>query len=165
MQDQPTRVIQRPVSLVNYAIAVIILMCLSGCIIGAKYLDDEPIGKEKVVKIRSGQTPIMDIMTRLGPPETIARHGQNSAFLELFTSNRKLNEEEAVYYYHASRKVNSGFIVVLILINGGGLTHRIQAERLWMLVNERTGLIEDYVYRGAGDDEYVTPPASELGSR
>lgn len=160
MQYQPARVTQRSGNLANFTVAVFIVMCLSGCIIGARYLDDEPIGKEEVVKIRPGQTHIMEIMTRLGPPETIARQGQSSTYFELFSSDRMLKEEEAVYYFQASRKVNSGFIVILILINGGGLTHRIQADRLWLLVNEQTGLIENYVYRGAGDDEYMMPTAS-----
>jgi hypothetical protein len=158
---------------VKYLIAVLALACLSGCVlIGGHYLHDEPIGEKRVDVIRPGETKIQQVLMRLGPPIAIARPGQtvvfpgqdtgrSDTFFELFSSNRTFNKDEVIYYYQALRRESSGLIVIglglylitgaedpmLILFNGGGETDRNEAERLWLLVNEKTGLIEDAVYR------------------
>lgn len=147
--------------------AVLIALCLSSCLIGGRYLADEPIGMKRAERIRPGQTSIREVMTWLGPPEAIARSGKtiifpppsigksgslemdSDVFFELFSSGRELREEEAVYYYDASRRSSLGAIMILIIINFGGQTDRVEAERLWLLVDERTGTVEDYVYRVA----------------
>ncbi len=156
---------------IKYATVVLILLCLSGCcLIGGQYLADEPIGKKRVERISPGQTSIREVLTWLGPPAAIARSGKtvifpppssgksgslemnSDAFFELFSSGRTLREEEVVYYYDASRKSSLGGLVIMILINFGGQTDRVKIERLWLLVDERTGTIEDYVYRAADRD-------------
>lgn len=169
----------------NYATGVLILLSLSGCcLIGGQYLADEPIGKKVVERTRPGQTSVREVLTRLGPPIAIARQGQtmvfpppavgtsgfldvpSDSFFELFSSNRLLGEEEVVYYYQASRVTTSGFLMILLLVNGGGQTERVKAEQLWLLVNEKTGIIEDYRYRNAGRPvkRSVSSPELELGS-
>lgn len=177
-------ILKRSKIMTSFVISGTILLCLSGCVvIGGERLADEPIGKKWVEMIRPGQTHIREIMTRLGSPVAIARQRQTmvfpppgmgkrgyleiqpDAFFELFSSNRILREEEVVYYYQSSRKTDSGLFMFFIVINGGGVVERINAERLWLLVNERTGLIEDFVYRSAVDGGYVTSQASESGSR
>ncbi len=148
------------------ATGVLILLGLSGCFYGGRYLVDEPIGEERIERIRPGQTSIREVMTWLGPPLAIARTGktvifpppsmsksgyremQSDVFFELFSDHR-LREEEVVYYYDASRQSSLGVFVIMIFINIGGSTERVKAERLWLLVDERTGTIEDYVYRVA----------------
>jgi hypothetical protein len=158
---------------VKTLICAIALVCLPGCVlIGGHYLHDEPIGEKQVDVIRPGETKIQQVLTRLGPPIAIARPGktvvytspnkvQSDTFYELFASNRKLDENEVVYYYQALHQETSGLIVIglglflvtgaedpmLILLNGGGVTDRNEAERLWLLVNDKTGLIVDAVYR------------------
>jgi len=151
----------------KYAIGVLILLCLSGCLIGGQYLADEPIGKKGVERIRPGQTSVRVVLTWLGPPVAIARSGRtvifpppsmgksgyfemhSDAFFELFSPGRELREEEVVYYYDASRKSSLGVFVIMIVINFAGETDRVKVERLWLLVDERAGIIEDYVYRVA----------------
>ena len=154
---------------IKYAAVVLVLLCLSGCcLIGGQYLVDEPIGKKRVERIRPGQTTIRELLVWLGPPVAIARSGRtvifpppsigksgylemnSDAFFELFSSGRALREEEVVYYYDASRKSSLGGLVIMILINFSGQTDRVKVERLWLLVDEGTGIIEDYVYRVAG---------------
>jgi hypothetical protein len=171
---------------IEYSAVVLILACLSGCcLIGGQYLADEPIGKKRVEKISPGQTSIREVLTWLGPPSAIARSGKtvifpppsigksgslemnSDAFFELFSPGRALREEEVVYYYDASRKSSLGGLAIMILINFGGQTDRVKVERLWLLVDERTGTIEDYVYRPADRDVGRTGPsmAQEAGSR
>ena len=171
---------------IKYANVVLILLSLSGCcLIGGQYLADEPIGKKRVERISPGQTSIREVLTRLGPPVAIARRGKtvifpppssnrsgyremnSDAFFELFSTGRTLREEEVVYYYDASRKSSLGGLVIMILINFGGQTDRVKVERLWLLADEKTGLIEDYVFRAADRDGGKTGSsmAQEAGSR
>jgi hypothetical protein len=171
---------------IKYATVVLVLLCLSGCcLIGGQYLADEPIEKKRVERISPGQTSIREVLTWLGPPAAIARNGKtvifpppspgksgslemnSDAFFELFPPGRALREEEVVYYYDASRKSSLGGLVIMILINFGGQTDRVKVERLWLLVDEKTGTIEDYVYRVADRDVDGTGSsrAQEAGSR
>jgi hypothetical protein len=168
---------------IRYTTVVLVLLCLSGCcLIGGQYLVDEPIGKKRVERIRPGQTSIREVLTWLGPPAAIARNGKtvifpppsmgksgylemnSDAFFELFSPGRELREEEVVYYYDPSRQSSLGALVIMIVINFGGQTDRVKVERLWLLVDERTGTIEDYVYRVAdknvgGTGSSLTPEA------
>lgn len=160
-------------------IGILILLFLSeGCLFGGRYLADEPIGKKQVERVRPGQTSIREVLTWLGPPAAIARSGKtvifpppsmgkngslemrSDVFFELFSSGRELRKEEVVYYYDASRQSSLGVIVILIVINFGGQTERAKVERLWLLVDERSGIIEDYVYRVA--DRNVRGTGSSL---
>ncbi len=171
---------------IRYAGVVLILLCLSGCcLIGGQYLADEPIGEKRAARISPGQTSIREVLTWLGPPAAIARSGRtvifpppspnrsgslemnSDAFFELFSTGRALREEEVVYYYDASRKSSLGGFVIMILINFGGQTDRVKVERLWLLVDEKTGTIEDYVFRAADRDGGKTGSsvAQDAGSR
>jgi hypothetical protein len=170
---------------VKHTAVVLILLCLSGgCFFGSRYQADEPIGKGRVERIRPGQTSIREVLTWLGPPVAIARSGKNvifppslgksgslemrsDVFLELFSSRRELREEEIVYYYDASCQSSLGAFVILIVINIGGQTDRVKVERLWLLVDERAGVVEDYVYRAADGNIRGTGPslAHEAGPR
>src|SRR5574341_674318 len=112
--------------------AVLVVLCLSGCLIGGRYQADEPIGEERVARIRPGQTSIREVLTWLGPPVAIARSGRtvifpppsmgksgslemrSDVFFELFSLGRELREEEAVYYYDASRQSSLGALVIMI---------------------------------------------------
>jgi len=171
---------------IKCASVVLILLCLSGCcLIGGQYLADEPIGTKRVERISPGQTSIREVLTWFGPPAAIARKGSTvifpppspgksgylemnaDAFFELFSPGRTLREEEVIYYYDASRKSSLGGLVIMILINFGGQTDRVKVERLWLLADERTGLIEDYVFRAADRDGGKTGSSmvQEAGSR
>ncbi len=151
---------------INFVVGFFILICFAGCTISKQYLSDEPIDKKEAERIRPGETSVREALTLLGPPIAIARHGHNmvfppratnaalfldaDSFLELFSSNRVLREEEVVYYYKASREKLSAFFVFFLVINGGGYTEQTEVQQLWLLVNEKTGIIEDYRYQDAG---------------
>ena len=137
-----------------------VLLSLSGCFFGGHYMQDEPIGIKRIEMIKPGKTTIREVLTQLGPPTAVARRGkamvypntngystQAEVFFELFSANRELYDYEVVYYYQAMHLRSSGFIFYLLLVNGGGWTDTNEAERLWLLVNEQTALVEDMVYR------------------
>ena len=66
----------------------------------------------------------------------------------IFSTARALRDTEIVYYYDASRIEANGFVFVP-LVGGGYYLKRILVERLWLLVDENTGVVEDYAFRGA----------------
>lgn len=67
---------------------------------------------------------------------------QPDTFLELFSSRHRLGEQHRVYYFYHS--ISQGYAVVL----GFYINEKIHLDidKLWVLVNEETGLVEDYVY-------------------
>ncbi len=167
---------------IKYAAAVLVLPCLAGCFFGGRYLSDEPIGRERVGSILPGRTSSREVLTRLGPPVAIARSGKtiifpppslgksgylemdSDAFFELFSLGRELRKDEVVYYYDSSSESSLGVLVITIIINIGGQTDRVKVERLWLLVDERTGIVEDYVYRAA-DGRNVSGTGSSLAHK
>ncbi len=141
-------------------------LSLTGCcMIGANYRDDEEIGRDRLQTIKCGKTTREDIVTQLGPPIAIARKGKSTMysaprratvrfvdrssapFLELFSKDRALRDDEVVYYYRATERNDTSFLLILLLINIGGSGNEVQTEHLWLLVDEKSGIIEDVVYR------------------
>ncbi len=147
------------------------LLILAGCIISANHRADEAIGTERVQKIRCGKTTRQDIVTQLGPPLVIARKGKSTLypaprlaalrfadrssepFLELFSTARALRDDEAVYYYRATERSEAGFLMFLLLINLAGSGNEVETEHLWLLVDEKSGIVEDVVYRDRDHDQ------------
>lgn len=157
----------------NFVLLVMASLCLSGCcMVSANYRADEAIGRESVQKIRCGETTRQDIVTRLGPPLVIARKGKDTMyssprmstvrfvkrssepFLELFSKNGALRDTEAVYYYRATERNETGLMLILLLINMGNTVNEVQTEHLWLLIDEKSGIVEDVVYRDR--DRYWT---------
>ena len=86
----------------------------------------------------------------LAPPGPAPRGEQrvpSDTFLELFFARGALRPTEIVYYYDASRIEANGFVFVP-LIGGGYYVKQVLSERLWLLLDESTGVVEDYVVRG-----------------
>ncbi len=163
----------------NFALLVMASLSLTGCcMVSANYRGDEAIGRESVQKIRCGKTTSQDIVTRLGPPLVIARKGKSmkfsaprmatvrfverssEPFLELFSMDRALRDTEAVYYYRATERNETGFLMILLLVNFGSNVNEVQTEHLWLLIDERSGIVEDVVYRDR--DHYRTGCANAL---
>ncbi len=158
--------------LAGAALAAGTLLVAGCCLIGSEYQLDETIGRQRVEKIRPGETSVNEVLAWLGPPSAIARSNrpliipslsagkegalelQPGIFYELFAAKRKIRSEDAVYYYDASRLDESGWLFVLILMNGASQSDRIHAERLWLLVDEKAGMVEAYVYRIDGRNIY-----------
>lgn len=156
-----------PVVLYLMAAVALAALCLCGCFVAREnVLADEALPGEHIRGIRRGATTRQEILERFGPPVAIARRGttmvypppgpekrgradvQSDAFFELFSTGRALRDTEIVYYYDSSRLKGTGILIVP-LIGGGSHSMEVVVERLWLLIDERTGIVEDHVFRRA----------------
>lgn len=65
------------------------------------------------------------------------------AAFAFFTEEHKITTDHRIYYYYSAVSWKVGMI-------GPFVIHEIsdtETQRLWVLLNERTGLVEDYAYR------------------
>ena len=72
----------------------------------------------------------------------------SEAFLALFAARRPLRQAEVVFYYDGSAESTNQFLLFLLL-GGGGVTREAVVDRLFVLVDEGTGRVEDVVFRRA----------------
>lgn len=151
-----------------YVTALILLagVCIGGCA-AKKQFDIIPMGK--VQMIESEKTTKREIFEKFGPPKAIAAKDEVSTFpaeriagrgglapydvsvpysarfthlpyyridsdilFELFSIGRQFTEYHRVYYYSDS------------ILRKGVLEPE---SRLWILINEKTSIVEDYIFR------------------
>lgn len=148
-------------------LAALAALCLCGCFVARENIAaDEGLPGEQIRGIRRGATTRQEILERFGPPAAVARRGttmvypppgsagqgradvQSDTFFELFSIGRTLRGTEIVYYYDSSRRLATGVLIIPI-IGGGYHSAEIAVDRLWLLVDEESGLVEDYVFRRA----------------
>ncbi len=129
----------------------------------------KPISEDNVAATTPGTTTKNELFERLGAPTAIVagdevtvvatpptwaapyRRGSTysfaaDTFYELFPAARESGEYRRIYYYHhvASRKMN--YFMILAVYESG----ETKADRLWVLVNEKTGIVEDYAFKKSG---------------
>lgn len=85
------------------------------------------------------------VLDRLGPPDAIVRPGGTGPdpALELFAGRGRSLEGRCVYLYQSDSASEVGGAVLLASASSRKRTKR----RLWVLVNEVTGVVEDSVLR------------------
>ncbi|MGE5284962.1 MAG: hypothetical protein ACM3OG_08335 [Actinomycetota bacterium] len=139
-------------------------LCLCGCFMTRElHVADEPLPRDRIREIRRGVTTRQEILERFGPPVAVARHGStmvypppgrtkqgrvevpSDAFFELFSTGHAPMDSEIVYFYDASRFEATGILVIPI----GSYSTRVAVERLWLFIDERKGIVQEYVLRGA----------------
>ena len=142
-------------------------IALWGCAPAIPIRTGEPLDESRINHIRRGETTKHEILESLGPPIAIAvrdetvtiqsptlwiygslkRGGyyeiQSDTFFELFSWQHELNDYHRVYYYYSTLSKTVAF-VMLLAVYARGWT---DIDELWLLVNERTGVVEDYVLR------------------
>jgi hypothetical protein len=64
-------------------------------------------------------------------------------FFELFSSKRKLGDQHRVYYYY--RAVSTSYTAIGLIVYYTSAQTR--ASKLWVLVDENMGTVDDYVFR------------------
>ncbi len=154
------------------AIAGLALLSATGCVVPAfPFKTGEPIREEQVATISPGMTTKQDLLERLGPPTAIvAQHEivaipasfawnagpatsfkmiareyrfQADTFFELFASGGGPDEYHRIYYYDYVVSTRTSHMFVVAFYDSG----TIETDRLWVLVNEKTGIVEDYVFK------------------
>jgi hypothetical protein len=62
---------------------------------------------------------------------------------ELFSVRHSFTDYDRVYYYYDASYGKIAYFFVLYIYESGNT----KINRLWVLMNEKTGIVEDYVYR------------------
>jgi hypothetical protein len=136
---------------------VIIAFMTSGCIVMSSYQSGESLQEKQIQQIAPGTTTKQQILDLFGPPVAVARKGsaqmvpsayqgiQVDTFFELFSPKHTLTERHIVYYYPA-REVKGTSVLVPF---AGAANNQVATDRLWILIDDGTGIVADYVFRKA----------------
>ena len=139
---------------------VFLLACFAGCVVGSVQMDKTLTG-ELIEKIEPGKTAKGQILDWFGPPDVLARTGKtikvpstdpknpglqemdSELLFELFTVKHQIGDHHIVYYYADSEaSVGGAFLLVAM-----AASTTMRQDRLWILINQNTGIVEDYVFR------------------
>jgi hypothetical protein len=144
---------------------------LGGCLIipSPNQHTGNEVPEQQVKTIQPGKTTKQELFALFGAPMAIAAQGEETAILaptelrgvgkvpesrkyyeipadtmfELFSARHTLTEYDRVYYYYYATSWMLEVLFPLVVSKSGETT----IDRLWVLMNERTGIVEDYVYR------------------
>jgi len=144
---------------------------LWGCaIMPYKHTSGEPIKEDKTKMIQPGKTTKEEIIQWFGIPSVIAKKGEkmslpiemaggmygigaagevgkqevsSDTFFNLFSSKHKLIENHRIYYFTYTKNKGSTFNMPFFGYSGG----RALTDKLLVLINEDTGIVEDYIFR------------------
>ncbi len=143
--------------------AVFLMMFFLGCA-----TTGAPIRAERVKSIIPGKSTKNELLDMFGAPMVIASRDEtltlsSTAIMGKPFSNRfsyRLRADtffalfppvdeyhQVFYYYHAISYKYPVWFVLYFGENG-----KTKTDRLWVLVNEKTGLVEDYAFKQYGED-------------
>jgi len=149
--ETPYRLCRHLSPLLIFIISINIL----GCIMGSTEYDLNFNDKE-IERIQSGITTKDEILNWFGPPNAMASKTKRLQFavpaaggetntinyeilFELFSTKHQLTNEHSVYFYYTSDSSQHNFAFLLREMPG--------VDKLWILINQESGLVEDYVFR------------------
>lgn len=160
----------KSIGLIALTTLTIFLFNLWGCIPvpAPTFRTGEPIQEDRIKLIISGKTTKKEVFEWLGTPMAIATRDeitvilspgvwgaapsaappnsykiQPETFFELFSGDHEINEYHRVYYYQYVSSKKTGYVGPFFIYESG----KTVSDELWLLVNEKTGIIEDYVYK------------------
>ncbi len=145
----------------TFLVSAVVLFAVgtTGCtVISGTYVAEEPFTGEQVKQIRNYYTTRADVLGWFGPPAVIARQGAvlkvpppgpgkrgsrevpAEQFFKLFAESHALTGDHIVYYYQDSSlhwsEIAIGYIVL-------PTTSTMRVTKLWVLINDKTGIVED----------------------
>ncbi len=142
------------------------LSVLPGCITFFKYSGKE-IKAARVAQIQPGKTLKREALEWFGPPMTISARGEivvvpkasvpdkeyrvprrptiveSGTFFDLFTSEAGFSEYHRVYYFYFSESRELMYFLLVATYD----EIETKFDKLWLLVDERTGIVEDYHFK------------------
>jgi hypothetical protein len=147
---------------------LMLITLLPGCIWGSVQYD-RTLTKDVVEKIEPRKTTRKSILKWFGPPEVLAKKGDvvslpilgkdskdvkiqevdSTIFFEKFLEKHPISEHHVVYYYLNEGEDINGFAIPipgLAFISIPATFGNLQFSELWILVNNETGQVEDYVF-------------------
>lgn len=139
---------------------------LPGCLTLFKYSGTE-IKVARVAQIQSGKTLKKEALEWFGAPMTISARNEiltvpkasipdreyrvprrttvvnSDTFFDLFASDAELTKYHRVYYFYFSESRNLTYYFLVAKYD----EIDTKFDKLWLLVNERTGIVEDYFFK------------------
>ena len=160
---------QMRILIFRFVVAAVILA--QGCVPAPPVITGPVLPRENIEKIQPGKTKKTEILEWFGLPMAIGAKGatltilresawvgealggkirrggyyqaEADTFFELFSSKHKIVEQHRVYYYYRAVSTQFGFFAALAIYE----TRKTRFDKLWLLINEETGVVEDYVFR------------------
>jgi hypothetical protein len=150
-------------------VAAVAALSAGGCLPALSFRTGQPIGDNQVAAIAPGTTTKYDLLERFGAPAAIVARGEvtvidapltwaapyrtevsgsfgGDTVYELFPPAGERGDYRRIYCYRhvVSRKMI--YFMLLALYERGDTA----SDLLWVLVNEKTGIVEDYAFRKSG---------------
>lgn len=149
---------------VFWVLGLLAVLGAGGCVPAIPFTTGEALREEGVAAITPGTTTKRQLFERLGAPSAILGSDEvavmaspvtwtsiyenrtfytfkSDTFFGLFPKG--LDEYRRIYYYEHVKSGKIGFILVLGLYESG----YTDTDRLWILMNEKTGIVEDYAFK------------------
>ena len=139
-----------------FTVLLLAVTLLSGClVVSGSRKGEQLFTKEQAEKIERGKTTKAEVLQWFGPPVAMARKDKGGqalggegdlrpeTFFELFTGKHAVGQFHVVYYY---RNLRTEEIGAAVLLAASGQVS-MKRERLWILINDANGIVEDYVLR------------------
>ncbi len=159
----------RRIRFILWIAAVSIGLLYGGCaVMPHSYTAGEPISEKTVERIQPGKTTKGEIIQWFGLPQSIEKPivekeaavereekvatggawlvGGGTTFqpsFELFSSKHKITKDHRIYVYTFTKTKGGTFV---ILFFGSTDSHSL-SDKLLILVNEKTEIVEDYIFR------------------
>ena len=142
------------------------LCFLPGCLTLFKYSGTE-IKPARVAQIQPGKTLKKEALEWFGAPMTIPGRGEivvipkasvpdkeyrvprrptiveSDTFFDLFSPEIEFTEYHRVYYFYFSESRELMYFLILAMYDN----INTKFDKLWLLVDERTGIVEDYFFK------------------
>jgi len=129
------------------------------------------LNNKQISNIQPGKSTKADILSSLGAPLAIAAKDEiltiqaptilperltpiikgkyyniaSDTFFELFSGNHSLMGHHRIYYYYSAWSKKYAWFLLLVLYEVG----RTDIDELWVLINEKTEVVEDYFFKAA----------------
>ncbi len=147
----------------NIFILVLLMMLLAGCATTGK-----PIRTEQVQSIIPGKSTKGDLLDMFGVPLAIASRDETLTLSSPAITGKPFSRQlsyrlradtffalfppadeyyRIYYFYHVVSYTYPVWYVLYFGENG-----KTKTDRLWVLVNEKTGIVEDYAFKRYGED-------------
>jgi len=153
--------------LIAAGLSCLALLVISACAPAPPFTFGNKIQEPDYDTIVPGKTTRADVLKIFGMPMAIAErdealnlrsgsiwlntgvvHGapyiqRADSFFELFRDNNEIKDHHRIYYYYYTYSYKTG-IVALFYVHE---KERLSQRHLWLLVNERTGIVEDAFFQ------------------
>ena len=153
----------------NAVPAALLILSLQGCVPAPSFHSGVRLPQKTVDQLQAGITTKAELLEWFGLPLSVAAKGETltiprgqewvgsgtrfasyenvdaDTFFELFATKNAITERDRIYYYHHTVSSKYGVVIAVYVHE----TVNTRSDRLWVLVDEETGLVKDYVFRKA----------------